>query len=392
MSTTEGLYTAVQRRTINQILKLATTADKGKIVKAFNLAEKLTPEAHKSEILFVRDKIIDDHPALNIAKHVVGQLSPRARDRFIECFVINTMLRGSAKRTEFTEREGVPTPFTILISPTMRCNLTCDGCFAGEYSRDSDMGIDTLQSIVDQANEMGVYLITILGGEPFFREDLLDFYAANPDVYFQVYTNGTLLDEATLDHLAALGNIAPMLSIEGGRELTDARRGPGIFDQIMKTMDGLRERGMVFGYSATVTRHNWQMLVSDEFADLMVDKGAMLCLELPLHAGRRRSRHEPHAHARPSATSSARASSACAAPRPCSRSTSGATRRTSRAASPASTTSTSTTRAGSSPASSPTSPPTTCTTSRSKRRSRRRSSRRSVAGSRSTTTCSCRAC
>ena len=67
-----------------------------------------------------------------------------------------------------------------------------------------------------------------------------------------------------------------MLSIEGGRELTDARRGAGIFDQIMKTMDGLRERGMVFGYSATVTRRNWQMLVSDEFADLMVDKGAML--------------------------------------------------------------------------------------------------------------------
>ena len=64
MSTTEGLYTAVQRRTINQILKLATTDDKGKIVKAFNLAEKLTPEAHKGEINFVRDKIIDDHPAL----------------------------------------------------------------------------------------------------------------------------------------------------------------------------------------------------------------------------------------------------------------------------------------------------------------------------------------
>ena len=157
MSTTEGLYTAVQRRTINQILKLATSDDKGKIVKAFNLAEKLTPEAHKAEILFVRDKVIEDHPALHIAKHVVGQLSPRARNRFIECFVINTMLRGSAKRSEFTEREGVPTPFTILISPTMRCNLTCEGCFAGEYSRDSDMDVATLQRIVDQANEMGVY-------------------------------------------------------------------------------------------------------------------------------------------------------------------------------------------------------------------------------------------
>ena len=139
------------------------------------------------------------------------------------------------------------------------------------------MDIATLQRIVDQANEMGVYLITILGGEPFFREDLLDFYAANSDVYFHIYTNGTLLDDATLDQLAALGNVAPMLSIEGGRELTDARRGPGVFDQLMRAMDGLRERGMVFGYSATVTRHNWQTLVSDEFVDLMVEKGAMIC-------------------------------------------------------------------------------------------------------------------
>ncbi|HMK93438.1 MAG TPA: radical SAM protein, partial [Thermoleophilia bacterium] len=277
MSTTRGLYTAVQRRTINQILKLATSDDKGKIVKAFNLAAKITPETHRGELLFVRDKIIDDHPALNLARHVTHDLSPRARDRFVECFVINTMLRGSAKRNEFTQREGMPTPFTILISPTMRCNLTCDGCFAGEYDRDSDMDIATLQRIVDQANEMGVYLITILGGEPFFREDLLDFYERNPDVYFQIYTNGTLLDDDTLDRLAAMGNIAPMLSIEGDREMTDARRGPGVFDQLMIAMDGLRERGMVFGYSATVTRKNWQMLVGDEFTDLMVAKGAMIC-------------------------------------------------------------------------------------------------------------------
>ena len=98
MSTTRGLYDAVQRHTINQILKLATSEDKGKIVKAFNLAAKITPEAHRGELLFVRDKIIDDHPALNLARHVTHQLSPKARDRFIECFVINTMLRGSAKR------------------------------------------------------------------------------------------------------------------------------------------------------------------------------------------------------------------------------------------------------------------------------------------------------
>ncbi len=276
MSRTDGLYSVVERQAVNRILRLAESGDKKRIVRAFKIAEKITPERHRHEVAFVRHKVEEDHPALDMAVHVTQGLSPKARERFVECFIINTMLRGSQKRTDFTQREGVPTPFTILVSPTMRCNLRCEGCFAGEYDRSSDMDVATFQSIVDQANEMGVYLITVLGGEPFFRRDLLDFYGANPDVYFQIYTNGTLLDEATLDRLAELGNIAPMLSLEGPRELTDARRGPGAYDTIVAAMDGLRERGLVFGYSATVTRRNWRTLVGDAFVDEMVARGAAL--------------------------------------------------------------------------------------------------------------------
>ena len=77
---------------------------------------------------------------------------------------------------------------------------------------------------------MGVYLITILGGEPFFREDLLDFYAANPDAYFQVFTNGTLLDDADPRRASPRSATSPRCSASRARrELTDARRGPGIY-------------------------------------------------------------------------------------------------------------------------------------------------------------------
>ena len=62
---------------------------------------------------------------------------------------------------------------------------------------------------------MGVYLFTLLGGEPFLWDDLLDFARENKDALFQVFTNGTLLDHDTIDELAEVGNIAPMLSLEG---------------------------------------------------------------------------------------------------------------------------------------------------------------------------------
>ena len=158
----------------------------------------------------------------------------------------------------------------------MRCNLSCAGCFAAEYPPDKDLEPEILQKVVDEGNEMGVHLFTLLGGEPFIYDGLLDLAASNQQSYFQIFTNGTLIDEEIVDELAELGNVAPMLSLEGDEETTDARRGRGVYRQILEVMDMLGDRGIVFGYSATVTRDNWRMLISDEWVDPLVARGAVL--------------------------------------------------------------------------------------------------------------------
>ena len=74
---------------------------------------------------------------------------------------------------------------------------------------------------------MGIYFITISGGEPFIRQDLLDIFAAHNDMFFQVFTNGTLIDERMARTLSDLGNVLPAVSVDGWEKETDARRGPG---------------------------------------------------------------------------------------------------------------------------------------------------------------------
>ena len=276
MSSTDGLYGAVQRGIIKEMFRLAARDDKKSIVRAIGLAEKITPDNHKAEMRFVKEKVEHDHPALKIARHVVHDLSPSCRDGFINAFVVNALLRGSQKRQDFTSGTGLSTPFTVLVSPTMRCNLHCEGCYASRYSSQSDMSAALLQRIVDEAAEMGVYLVTVLGGEPFMRRDLLDIVAANPDTYFQIFTNGTLVTPAHVERLAKLGNVALMLSIEGDARATDERRGAGTYRELMRTMELLKAHGVLFGYSATVTRHNWRMLLSDEFVDPLVGRGAAI--------------------------------------------------------------------------------------------------------------------
>jgi MoaA/NifB/PqqE/SkfB family radical SAM enzyme len=276
MSRTTGLYSSMQRRVINEMLKLAASGDKKKIVRAFHLAEKITPDQYKGAVRFVADKVEDDHPALTISRHVCDRLNPKSRDRFIECLIVNTLLRGVAKRKEFIAETGMYAPTTILMSPTMRCNLKCTGCYAAEYSADADLSSELLQRVVDQGNDMGVYFFTLLGGEPLMYDGLLDMAADNQDCFFQVFTNGTLLEDDLIDGIVEVGNIAPMLSLEGDEEMTDARRGRGVYRQLMEIMDVLGERGVLFGYSSTVARNNWRMLVSDEYVDPLVAKGAML--------------------------------------------------------------------------------------------------------------------
>ena len=75
--------------------------------------------------------------------------------------------------------------------------------------------------------------------------------------------------------LVELGNVAPQISVEGFQEETDARRGKGAFERAMRAMDNLREAGCIFAFSTTVTSKNIDAITSDEFIDLMIEKGAM---------------------------------------------------------------------------------------------------------------------
>jgi hypothetical protein len=66
-----------------------------------------------------------------------------------------------------------------------------------------------------------------------------------------------------------------MISIEGFREQTDGCRGEGAFERAIQAMENLKEAGSLFGFSIKVDRHNVDYVTSDEFMDLLIEKGAI---------------------------------------------------------------------------------------------------------------------
>lgn len=248
------------------------------IIAYTNLAELITQRDHyKRAIRKIREMFREGHPALHIAMKIIRGTSPRQKKQLIKCFIINQLLIGSNKRKRFSEEEGgFYPPGLLVISPTMKCNLTCFGCYAGMYRKDTDLPFEVIDRILIEAKEMGIYFAVISGGEPFFRKDMLEIFSKHNDVSFHVFTHGGLLDEKMVERIADLGNVLPAISIEGFSEETDRRRGTGHYDRVMKAMRLMKEARLLFGYSTTMTKQNTEIVTSDEFVDNLIDQGCVL--------------------------------------------------------------------------------------------------------------------
>jgi MoaA/NifB/PqqE/SkfB family radical SAM enzyme len=214
--------------------------------------------------------------ALLLVKKNLNGLAPPVR-RAILNSVANVYVKGEGPRERFREQNGFEAPILIVISPTMQCNLRCSSCYAGEYDRSRDLGLDVYDRVIAEAEEMGVFFVVVSGGEPLvLGDELLEMIGRHPNIFFQIYTNGTLIDREMARALADAGNAYPCISVEGFEGETDARRGPGTFTKIIEAMENLRREGVIFGFSATATRDNNDLLVSREFIDFYRDRGCML--------------------------------------------------------------------------------------------------------------------
>jgi len=183
------------------------------------------------------------------------------------------LVRSRRRRRKALREEGLHVPMAIAISPTSRCNLACKGCYARFHPTDGEMPVETIDAVVRDASELGVFFIVITGGEPYLRPEMIDLYERYRNVLFLTVTNGTLIDTAIASRLAGTGNVFPVVSIEGTRELTDGRRGEGVYDRVIDCMRLLAGVRIPFGFSAVVTRESAATLGGDGFVAQMVERG-----------------------------------------------------------------------------------------------------------------------
>lgn len=190
-------------------------------------------------------------------------------------------IRKSAKLRRRHEAEGTHVPPMIIASITSRCNLHCTGCYSRATGGCSDNATRDLvaaewEKILAEASGLGVSFVLMAGGEPLMRRDIIETAATFPSMVFPIFTNGTMIDEAYIKLFEERRNLIPVFSIEGGREMTDMRRGSGAYDTVMKVLTRFNKAKILYGVSITVTSENMDIVTHHSFVKQLREDGCGL--------------------------------------------------------------------------------------------------------------------
>lgn len=267
---------SIPGRVITRIISNSLTGRPRDLKRLVRLAQKIPTIVAVRRFFDTLGEALDrGDPFGELFLRLGRQLSRQSRRKVVSNLIYREFIAGyRIRRARSTDGNWVPGFF--VMSPTMRCTLSCRGCYSGLYDREEVLPYEEMDRILAEAQRLGIYFVVISGGEPYLLADqLLKLFRKHARMFFLTYTNGTLLDGPLCRELARLGNVAPAISVEGFEQETDERRGPGVFDRIVRAMNTLRSEGVFFGFSATATSRNLDTIASDRFVTFYLELGAL---------------------------------------------------------------------------------------------------------------------
>lgn len=172
------------------------------------------------------------------------------------CFVIpkGTDEFAIIKSRHLVSRFSDNNALSLTLVPTMACNFRCTYCFEADKNYPcnymSDEVIEAIITLIDtKLKDGGELAITWYGGEPLIRFDIIKKLqikvleiAKKKNLSFNsaIITNGFLLTKQVSDEFVELGIRFAQVTIDGTREIHDAKRiaanGQGTFDTIIENI------------------------------------------------------------------------------------------------------------------------------------------------------------
>jgi len=207
-----------------------------------------------------------------LARRVMAETDSKVVRKFVYNFGIKGIRSVELYKRRLRRGESFP-PF-LFISVISGCQLRCQGCWVDVEAPSKRLSRDDLNRIVGDAKKHGNSYFGILGGEPFLHPELLQFFGDHPDCYFQVFTNGQLITEDVAHEMRRLGNVTPLISLEGTESVSDVRRGRlNVFNKTLAGLENCRRHKLLIGVATSVCQSNIDDLVTEEWLRRLIQMG-----------------------------------------------------------------------------------------------------------------------
>ncbi len=278
-----GIKHAITRKTfevtIDGAMKYINKDRETNLLKLVDMAQKIMGGSYP-DYVFDNARELFSHPEekwMQFMYKSLDELDPNIVKMHVLNLGYEAGLAGMKRVKEMREKYQCNVPWAILMDPTSACNLHCTGCWAAEYGHQMSLTFDQLDDIITQGKKLGIHFYVMTGGEPLVRkDDIVKLAEKHNDCAFHIFTNGTLIDEEFCRKVKKVGNISFALSVEGYEETNDGRRGEGVFQKVMHAMDIMKANGLLYGVSICYTSKNIEVVTSDEFLDMLIEKGCRL--------------------------------------------------------------------------------------------------------------------
>ena len=190
-------------------------------------------------------------------------------------FRISQYMRQLAEPKPLGPNRKPPGP-VVIWNLVRRCNLTCKHCYSTSADKDfaGELTTEEVYTTLEDLKAFRVPVLILSGGEPLMRPDIFEVSERAKAIGFYVglSTNGTLIDAAMADKIAATGYDYVGISIDGIRETHNHfRRREGAFDEALQGLRLCKARGIKVGLRFTLTQDNAHQL--PDLLQLMEDEG-----------------------------------------------------------------------------------------------------------------------
>jgi len=174
-------------------------------------------------------------------------------------------------------------PSGAYLHVTHRCDLACQHCFQTDetHPENSDLTRDRLKKLMDELAALGVLWLTITGGEPFLRRDLMDILQDARDRRFAVSlkTAGHHINAQRAARLHEIGVRDVDISLYSHEPaVADAfTQTPGSWMRAVRGIKACVEAGVAVTVRAGMTRFNFRKL--RELKEFVLGIGATLRID-----------------------------------------------------------------------------------------------------------------